>query len=479
MSQGSTTSALGRALNRSLNLKTGRLHKLKPSKDFVRVEDAYKELLKIYDKIAGRLRPEWNALQIRFDALTQEMRRLETTKVDNSASARDSHRKLVEAQIEVARELLLAVEVEEAGAAGLEGLLTADDERAEQLLKKPEMIQGIVDSMPNTSATVDTIERIERRLLQLSGEVQQGTAHQAYLTPAVHDVLFRRKTEVYEHLLADKLARSTNPRLAELKQLPKDEYWKILMDGRAHQHGNKHFYDRSKGYMASMMRGLETIVDNVDTPLSTDFVKTLHTGATEFVTTEMGDTFIIGPTNMQEHGVKTAPNSWGVCRDFSREGMDELATLRTELDQVVGGNFFADDATKFEGVNETCQWRAGGTRTGAALQQDVETLMDYVINKCYGELQAASQSTTLTDTERRRAKLGAIIDCCRGLGIIHPFKDANGRLMMFLVLNKLLTENGFPPTILDDQGHMVGKSRDELITEVENGQQRVQALYGG
>ena len=38
------------------------------------------------------------------------------------------------------------------------------------------------------------------------------------------------------------------------------------------------------------------------------------------------------------------------------------------------------------------------------------------------------------------------IDCCRGPGRIHPFKDANGRLLMFLVLNKLLMENGLAPT---------------------------------
>ncbi len=43
--------------------------------------------------------------------------------------------------------------------------------------------------------------------------------------------------------------------------------------------------------------------------------------------------------------------------------------------------------------------------------------MDHVIQKAYREIEDANG-----DEDK---KIGAIIDCCRGLGIIHPFKDAN------------------------------------------------------
>ncbi len=45
--------------------------------------------------------------------------------------------------------------------------------------------------------------------------------------------------------------------------------------------------------------------------------------------------------------------------------------------------------------------------------------------------------------------------------------------MMFLVLNKLLMEQGMPPTILEDQGFMIGKSKAELIVLIKKGQAKV------
>ena len=89
-----------------------------------------------------------------------------------------------------------------------------------------------------------------------------------------------------------------------------------------------------------------------------------------------------------------------------------------------------------------------------------------------------SSEDNVKGEQNKDGVIGAIIDCCRGLGIIHPFKDANGRLIMFLTLNKLLMEQGMPPTILEDQGLMVGKSKAELVELIKQGQQKVEALSG-
>lgn len=49
-------------------------------------------------------------------------------------------------------------------------------------------------------------------------------------------------------------------------------------------------------------------------------------------------------------------------------------------------------------------------------------------------------------------KLSAIVKAIRALHVTHPFKDANGRLHMNIMLNKFLLEQSFNPTILPEQG---------------------------
>jgi hypothetical protein len=330
-------------------------------------------------------------------------------------------------------------------------------------------VKEMLGRMPNTQQTVDTLRAVEDHLVD---KATRNELDPPVLTKAVHEEFFKKKTEALESIIDDKVSTSNNPKLGELAKLPKEQYWKTMIDGSVHDKDNKHFYDRSKGFMGSMMRGLDKIVSEIDRPLSTSFVKELHQCATEHVTNEtlIGDGIGMQSHLFQETGLKKTQNSWGVCKDFSPEGMRELQDLRDELDGVVGGaGYFSDDEFRFQGKPDTVvQWRAG--KVGSPeLQGQVETLMDHVIAKGQREIQAAGG-----DVDR---KIGAIVDTCRGLGIIHPFKDANGRLMMFMVLNKMLMENGLPPTILQNQGHMVGKSRDELVALIKEGQQKVKDLY--
>jgi hypothetical protein len=78
----------------------------------------------------------------------------------------------------------------------------------------------------------------------------------------VHEALFKRKTDVLESVVGNTVSRSTNPKLAALKDVPPTEYWRLLIDGDAQGSGDKHFYDRSSGYMAGMMSGLELVVNH-------------------------------------------------------------------------------------------------------------------------------------------------------------------------------------------------------------------------
>lgn len=72
------------------------------------------------------------------------------------------------------------------------------------------------------------------------------------------------------------------------------------------------------------------------------------------------------------------------------------------------------------------------------------------------------------------ARCTAIVRLVRALHVYHFFQDANGRLNTMVVLNKLLIENGFPPSILPDPGIFGGgKTLAQLTRAVARGMRPV------
>lgn len=328
-----------------------------------------------------------------------------------------------------------------------------------------------VNGLPNDQHTVDSLLAIEAALV---AKADTNDISRPAITPPCHQILYTKRTEALETVIQGKLGASADVRLtATLGRLPQGEYWRLLMDGRHQTDNNKHFFDRSKGYMGSMMAGLNHIVDPVGAPLTPDYLQRLHTVSTTSVTKEMrtDDGIPLGKNMFQLAGVvKQAPNVWGVCSSFTPDGMNELRAIRQDLQAHLplgAPEFFSDATAQADSSRADVQaWRAGNP-LDPDLPGTVRALVQYATDR--GNLEIAAATT-------EDGKLGAIIDTCRRLGSIHPFEDANGRLMMFLVLNKLLVDNGLSPTILQDQGFMIGKSRDELIALIKTGQGNVTAM---
>jgi len=369
------------------------------------------------------------------------------------------------------------------------------------LLPDPELLRPVVAQLPLTEESHAAIEDLENHLIrQAPNETVNGKARVRadLLTTKAHEVFFRKKTEILEHVIEGVIRTAGQPGLVALRNFGRANLWKILIDGKVHAADDKHAYDRSKGYMASMMKGLLRIVRQVDTALSTNFVLRLHRDATALVTTEerVKDDIPLLENNFQEQGLKRGKNSWGVTGDFEPPGLQEVKSLLGELDGQVNAKWdevisagqkslrdrFNDGSSPnrmrvgayFEEVLGSVMnsdgtpiptfeagWAAQAFKDGT-FAETVRALMDHVIAKAHREIAEANGD--------QDSVLGAIVDCCRGLGVIHPFKDANGRVMMFLVLNKLLMENGMPPTILQDQGYMVGKSKATLVGLIKQGQ---------
>jgi len=69
------------------------------------------------------------------------------------------------------------------------------------------------------------------------------------------------------------------------------------------------------------------------------------------------------------------------------------------------------------------------------------------------------------------AKLAVIAECVRRLEQAHLFTDGNSRTTGFLVLNKLLLENGSSPAMIADPNRFDAFSINELVQEIRQGQE--------
>tara|TARA_R110002110_G_C13469647_1_gene720043 strand:+ start:25824 stop:26849 length:1026 start_codon:yes stop_codon:yes gene_type:complete len=76
---------------------------------------------------------------------------------------------------------------------------------------------------------------------------------------------------------------------------------------------------------------------------------------------------------------------------------------------------------------------------------------------------------SITKAESKNEALDCIIDCVQTLEQIHPFKDANCRVLVSIILNKLLLQNGCPPTMINDLNCFDLFDRDALVKEVVQG----------
>lgn len=94
------------------------------------------------------------------------------------------------------------------------------------------------------------------------------------------------------------------------------------------------------------------------------------------------------------------------------------------------------------------------------------------VDQLFGNYYAEIQQTPHSDK-----KLSLIILLCLKLEIGHFFEDGNQRAIVFVLLNKLLLENGFSPVILDDPFVFDGYlTISQLVSSVKTGMTYFQSL---
>ncbi|RKH65187.1 hypothetical protein D7V93_06380 [Corallococcus llansteffanensis] len=91
---------------------------------------------------------------------------------------------------------------------------------------------------------------------------------------------------------------------------------------------------------------------------------------------------------------------------------------------------------------------------------------------------AAAVPAAMPRGEAETLLLRLIARTVRALHVGHFFSDGNGRLNIFVVLNKLLTDNGFSPVVLPYGPSVFGglKPVDKLVEDIRQGMVLFQAL---
>jgi hypothetical protein len=238
---------------------------------------------------------------------------------------------------------------------------------------------------------------------------------------------------------------------AALAGIPASEAWKLLMDADKQQERGAYGFENERGYMAGMMRGLKVMLDTLDEPFTAELYENLHDAAIE-----------------------------GVSQRGTGEAFEKrYRTVAVQFGGVLGKTFTIDGLGRLRKASEWTDWFSI-EESQDEFKQDIVTVkhLKKTAEECAKRVTAIIEryNKEIVEVEGKDAKLTAILKCCQDLELAHTFTDGNLRTTAFLVLNRLLIQNGMSPTVLGEPNNLDGHTIEQLIPQVLEGQKRVQAL---
>ncbi|WP_437791375.1 hypothetical protein [Sorangium sp. So ce693] len=265
-----------------------------------------------------------------------------------------------------------------------------------------------------------------------------------------------------------------------LDHLPADRWWKLFIDSKHHGEAQKTekpeaFYDndKSRGYS----RAIKDVFDNVllsDGPhfkrrLDAEYYRFLHEKVTAGVTINEGGK----QWSEYEDGRQTSFGSYDwdswPTGDTYAYGIRE-ADVKAAIEEMRReGLIYTPDDVNIRKLSQEDQDRIGvhlldsnGTMSAAYRPGEAEKRVKAILERYNKEIKAA---------KTHDAALAAIARTVRALHVGHFFRDANGRLNIYVVLNKLLTDEGYSPVILPYGPEVFGgmKTIDELVKDIKDG----------
>jgi hypothetical protein len=286
-----------------------------------------------------------------------------------------------------------------------------------------------------------------------------------YLLDVLRDpqLLQRKRIEQGETLVAASMSKHE-----KLRGFPKQHIWKMLMDAKHHKTRGKYGFENEKGYMGAMMNSLHLMLGTVDQkPLSADLYEQLHDAAVRGVSDREGL-----PMEQSYRSDRAYGAAFGLDMDtWSPGGHAELLAKyrrRAESDEFVG-HMLEKHPDKMLKRSDDGQQLLGRQdfRVRPLGPVEAHDIAKGVISRYHNEIESA---------ENEDERLTAIARICQDLDQLHLFADGNIRTVVFLLLNKLLLEQGFSPVIMHEPNVFDGKSVSELKALIKAGQAKYESV---
>ncbi|WP_169708772.1 Fic family protein [Trinickia terrae] len=297
------------------------------------------------------------------------------------------------------------------------------------------------------------------------------------------------------------------------RALPAREAWRLALDHQAWGDGKHHGlrFENEPGYMGGMFRGLTAMIqaDLAGRRLDTGLLRELHdhgaagvfarstlTNAAGLLSDDglelIGD-LTSRPAAAQEPDLELPRHIHVLGQGFrdlaavgfkleagknmSEDGLREMLATYNPHRHDAAFRLFSATETDDEGAplpakaaDDFSQQKLIQLVTPIQEHYEVSAAADDILRRHADHIEAAAPGD---------AKLRAIARCCQELERTHLFADGNARTVGFLVLNKLLLENGMPPAMLADPNRFDGFSANELVGEIKHGQATFQRFAAG
>jgi hypothetical protein len=310
-----------------------------------------------------------------------------------------------------------------------------------------------------------------------------------------------------------------------LSGFPLEHFWRLCIDGvKADKDSWPGFEAREQGYLQGMYAVFASMLKEVNTPLNADSILKYHLKATNAVAMEKLPKDLKGKWRTEDASfglLKSNATVEGIISLLNRleDGDDEFVLARDNVaieDEIVLEEYdiincytlkmMLDNKIDFlirrkgmsaddPGLKECAKrllaefilkdnyafrtqqhkiYKLNADMDGIGIEvssQPIESLL-------HAKVEAIIQDYhKMIQTQDCDMKLMAIIDTIQKLEQLHPFKDANCRVFVMVLLNKLLLQNGFPMCILHDPNCFDAFSTTQLLTEVKTGMLTFQNVY--
>ncbi len=288
-----------------------------------------------------------------------------------------------------------------------------------------------------------------------------------------------------------------------LEDFPNEEKWRLFFPQTFDENPNcKNILQQNiapsdgRKYLPAMCAAMNLSMENLNQPLTTDFIRHLHFIATDNLR-EKGQSalnagvrpgqFRIGgedvlskltAKNTSEQGLQE------IIERLHRQASGHLKTDRSkdnrdhDIQRFSKNDLYSNQSTtitdnKIQDI--LAEIRANDDDIFLKSKTiDVEKKLQIYLGDYQQDISAAKAFTDpLKKEEAIFRSIAIFIQNCETL---HPFGDGNTRTLCLLLLNHLLIQNNYPPATLASPHKFKGHSVSELIDEIKNGIQNTIAI---